>query len=159
MNGSKNLRSSWQAWVLCGFGIGWLPLAPGTWAAALAALIAAGIEWLTPTFFPLVVALAVGAALGVGLANMSRIEAVWGKDPAPVVLDEMAGMWAALWVAPPEWWAWVAVFFLFRFFDIVKPLGIRHLEKLPHGWGVMLDDIAAGIYACISWQVFWWAYR
>ncbi len=73
-----------------------------------------------------------------------------------MVLDEMVGMWVALWATPVEWETWLAIFFLFRVFDVFKPLGIRWLERLPGGWGVMLDDVLAGVYAWLSWQVFWW---
>lgn len=97
--------------------------------------------------------------MGVGILGVPRAEALWGKDPSPVVLDEMVGMWFALWAAPVEGEAWVIIFFLFRLFDITKPLGIRSVEKLPAGWGVMLDDILAGAYAFLSWQVFWWICR
>jgi phosphatidylglycerophosphatase A len=69
-----------------------------------------------------------------------------------VVIDEVAGQWFALSVLPwlPEtavegWTPWLLAFFLFRFFDVLKPLGIRRLESLPRGWGVLLDDVAAGL--------------
>ena len=61
-------------------------------------------------------------------------------------------MIAILWI-PPNWTNWLIGFALFRFFDIAKPLGIRKLEEIKGGWGVMLDDVLAGIYANLALQV------
>ncbi|MCS7035553.1 MAG: phosphatidylglycerophosphatase A [Saprospiraceae bacterium] len=158
MAGSKR-RFDGVLWVLCGFGAGRLPVAPGTWGAALAWLLAGGLVVAAPVFYQPVLALAIAAGFVVGIVGIPRAEALWGKDPSPVVLDEMVGMWVALWVAPVEWEAWAVIFASFRLFDIFKPLGIRSLERLPGGWGVMLDDILAGIYAWLSWQVFWWLWN
>lgn len=155
MNGSRQ-RRPWLFWLLSGLGTGWLPIAPGTWGAALALALAALLYWSVPIFFQLALALLMAAAFVVGVLGVPKAEARWGKDPSAVVLDEMLGMWVALWAAPVEWEAWAAIFFLFRLFDVLKPLGIRRLERLPGGWGVMLDDVLAGIYAALSWQVFWW---
>jgi phosphatidylglycerophosphatase A len=74
-------------------------------------------------------------------------------DPGPVVLDEVAGQWLALAVVsllrgePPNLWAVGAAFFLFRAFDVVKPRPISSLERLPGGWGIVADDLAAGLAA------------
>ena len=71
------------------------------------------------------------------------------EDCEPVV-DEMVGVWIPLLVVPDGgWWYVVAAFVLFRFFDILKPLGIRRMEALPGGIGVMMDDILSGIYSLI----------
>ncbi len=146
----------WLWWFLCGFGTGWLPLAPGTWAAALALMLAATLHAVTSEFFPIALAIAITAAGVIGLIGIPRAEVLWGKDPTPVVLDEMLGMWVAIWAAPVEWKIWSAIFLAFRVFDIAKPLGIRYLERLPGGWGVMLDDVLAGIYAFLLWRAFDW---
>ena len=70
------------------------------------------------------------------------------------MLDEIVGVWITMLYFPIDFWHLVAAFFLFRFFDIFKPLGIRRLEQLPGGWGVMLDDVAAGIAAnVVMWAV------
>jgi len=86
------------------------------------------------------------------------METEWGKDPSKVVVDELIGVWVAvLWIPAETQWL-ILGFILFRFFDIAKPLGIRQLEKIKGGWGVMLDDVGAGIYANIVLQVivyFW----
>ena len=70
--------------------------------------------------------------------------------PSRVVVDEMVGVWISLLAAPAgHVWYGLAAFMLFRFFDILKPLGIRRMEKLPGGWGVMMDDILSGVYGFI----------
>ena len=66
-----------------------------------------------------------------------------------MVIDEVAGMAITLLFIPPTWQNIVAGFILFRFFDILKPLGIKRMEKMKNGWGIMLDDILAGIYSTI----------
>ena len=75
------------------------------------------------------------------------VDAVWGKDSSKVVIDEVAGMMITLIAMPVNWKYIAAGLVLFRFFDIVKPLFIRSMEKLPKGWGVMADDVLAGVYA------------
>lgn len=100
--------------------------------------------------------------VGAGTYSSSVVEAIWGKDSSKVVIDELAGMAISLCFVPHHLWNALAALLLFRFFDILKPLGIRHLEKWPGGWGVMADDVLAGIYTCMimallnnfnAWQV------
>lgn len=78
-------------------------------------------------------------------------EKYWGKDPSRVVIDEMVGTWIALLAVPADNYIgyMFAAFILFRFFDILKPLGIKQAEKLPSGYGIMADDILSGIYGGI----------
>lgn len=138
-------------------GVGFLRPAPGTWGTAAAVLVAmpwillANVAWVTPGLW-LGVLLASG--LGVWAAGVAgRCTGI--SDPGPVVIDEVAGVWATLACIPPA----VAVaspvmtailaFSLFRLFDIVKPWPVSALEHLPRGWGVMADDLAAGLLAGI----------
>lgn len=75
-------------------------------------------------------------------------------DPGAVVLDEVAGQSVALSVtvaAFPVWINYLGAFALFRVFDITKPLGVKRLESLPRGWGILMDDILAGLYAAGVW--------
>jgi len=88
---------------------------------------------------------------GVLVAN--RLEPLWGKDSNKIVIDEVAGMCCTLLWIPHHWPYALAGLVLFRFFDIVKPLYISATEKLPGGWGVMTDDVLAGIYANLLLQV------
>ncbi|MFT4061399.1 MAG: phosphatidylglycerophosphatase A [Edaphocola sp.] len=93
------------------------------------------------------------AVLLVGVWAGNVVEKDWGKDSSKVVIDEVAGMWVSLLWVPVQWGWLVAAFVFFRFFDIAKPLGIRRMEALKGGWGVMADDVLAGIYANICLQL------
>jgi phosphatidylglycerophosphatase A len=137
-------------------GIGYLPKGGGTAAAALYCMI--WLWWPSKSisieiFLTLLV-------VTVGIYSASKVEGVWGVDSNRVVVDEFAGMMISLLFIPMEIRYVVFAFIAFRFFDIVKPLGIRQLEKLPSGWGVMADDILSGIYAwillegCIWFKIF-----
>ncbi len=134
-----------------GFGAGFSPVAPGTAGALLATLVWLGLSlvlsdlallWLT------VALILVFTAAGVWAAD--RLEPCWGEDPSRVVVDEMVGVWIALLAAPAGHAGYaVAAFALFRLLDIFKPLGIRRMESLPGGVGVMMDDVLAGVYSFI----------
>ncbi|HEY4196049.1 MAG TPA: phosphatidylglycerophosphatase A [Mucilaginibacter sp.] len=91
-----------------------------------------------------------------GIWSSNVVSNIWGKDPARVVIDEVAGMCISLLFVPVTIKYVIAALILFRFFDIAKPLFIRKLEKLPGGWGIMLDDVLAGIYANILLQIVLW---
>ena len=141
-----------------GFGSGFCPVAPGTAGALLGALIWMGYSVALPTnmCIALTVALVVIFTL-LGIWATNKVIPFWGEDPRRVVVDEMVGVWIPLIAAPVGniWYA-LAAFVLFRFFDIAKPLGIRKMESLPGGTGVMADDILAGIYSlliiiCARW--------
>jgi len=81
----------------------------------------------------------------IGVWASGRQETIVGRrDPAIIVVDEAAGMWLSLLGAPQVLWQFVVALALFRFFDIIKPGPVNRLQNLPGGWGVMLDDIAAG---------------
>jgi phosphatidylglycerophosphatase A len=83
--------------------------------------------------------------VGVWVAN--KTESDWGKDSSRVVIDEVLGMMVTLLLLPVSIPVIVGGFVLFRFFDILKPWGIRRCERLPRGWGVMADDVLSGVYA------------
>ncbi len=93
------------------------------------------------------------AIIIIGIWSSSVVEKDWGKDSSKVVIDEVAGMCISLLFVPVTIQWIVIALVLFRFFDIVKPLYIRNTEALPGGWGVMADDILAGIYSNIVLQV------
>jgi phosphatidylglycerophosphatase A len=146
-------KTAW-AWVVgTFFGAGRLRPGPGSWGSAAAALLwlAAGtllhlgavpLAWLT-----LAAAL---AAIAIGIPAATVVERESGReDPGHVVIDEVAGQWIALIHSRLDLSHLLAAFLLFRFFDIVKPWPARQLESLPAGWGIMLDDVAAGVYALL----------
>jgi phosphatidylglycerophosphatase A len=91
--------------------------------------------------------------LAVGIWSAGKMEEKWGKDSYRVVLDEVAGMWCTLLFVPFRWEYILAGLVLFRFFDIVKPLYIRRTEAWKKGWGVMMDDVAAGICSNLLLQL------
>ncbi len=91
-----------------------------------------------------------------GVLVSNRLEAIWGKDSGKIVIDEVAGMCCTLLFVPHTWPYALAGLALFRFFDIAKPLFISAAEKLPGGWGVMTDDVVAGIYANVLLQLAVW---
>jgi phosphatidylglycerophosphatase A len=124
-------------------GAGHFPVAPGTFASLLAALVHAFLLVRLPLAGR--IAIIAGTFL-LGVAASSAAARSFGlKDPRPVVIDEVVGQWAALLLAPASWIPLLAGFLLFRLFDILKPLGIRKIESLPSGWGIMADDMAAGL--------------
>lgn len=141
-----------------GFGSGFSPVAPGTAGALLAALVWYLLSFLLSGMALLwftVALILVFTLAGVWAAD--RLEPAWGEDPSRVVVDEMVGVWISLLAAPAgHVWYGLAAFVLFRFFDILKPLGIRRMEKLPGGWGVMMDDILSGVYGFIVLIVARW---
>jgi phosphatidylglycerophosphatase A len=128
------------------FGAGLLPVAPGTWGS----LAALPFAWAIATLFgqaALLVAAAVVFFVGWWAAEqVGRASGV--SDEGSIVIDEVAGQWLTLAVAPPSAAAYVLGFLLFRLFDITKPWPVSTAERrLPGGLGVMADDIVAAVYA------------
>ena len=131
------------------FGIGYLPLIPGTFGSLAGAAIYYFL-WKHELIFYAVLFLVTLAGFGV----CGRAETAFGeKDPRRVVIDEVAGVMIAFILVPFTWINAIVIFVLFRFMDIVKPYPIRKLEKMPGGAGIMLDDIAAGIYTNLLFQI------
>ena len=90
------------------------------------------------------VVLLVGFAVGVYTADKAAPE--WGKDPGQVVVDEGVGFLFTVALLPTDIWTVIVAFFVFRVLDIIKPPPARQLEALPGGWGIVVDDVVAGIY-------------
>jgi len=88
----------------------------------------------------------------IGLFTSSKVEKDWGKDSSKVVIDEVAGMCIGLLFIPVSLNTIGLGLLLFRVFDITKPFYIRRMESLPGGWGVMMDDVLAGIYTNLVLQ-------
>jgi phosphatidylglycerophosphatase A len=95
------------------------------------------------------------AVTAIGIWSAGKMENEWGHDSRRVVIDEVAGMSISLLWLPVNLNYVVAAFLLFRFFDIYKPLFINRLENLKGGWGVMLDDVLAGMYTNLILQLSW----
>ena len=137
--------------IASGFGSGFSPFAPGTAGALVAVIIWTVLFYVIPFNILLVVtSLLIVLFTAAGIWSADKLESEWGKDPSKVVVDEMVGVWIALLAVPVgNVWYILFAFLLFRFFDIFKPLGIRKMEQLEGGIGVMADDILAGIYSCL----------
>lgn len=134
------------------FGVGFLPVAPGTWGALMAiALWIPLYLWASPATTVIITVCAALLYFIAGTWASNIAEKFWGKDPVVACADETVGQWIALipitHLCP--WWEIIIAFVLFRFFDIYKPLGIRKLERIPGGLGMMADDILAGIYSAV----------
>jgi len=145
----------WASLVATFFGIGHLRPGPGTWGSAVAVLLWTALSYALPPQWraPAAIALAI-AATASGIPAATRVSrALGGKDPQAVVIDEVAGQFIALVAVPFAWKPFLAAFVLFRIFDITKPPPVRQLEELPEGVGIVLDDVAAGIYAFALMQL------
>ena len=138
--------------IATGLGVGHFPYGPGTMGALLAILIWYPITTMAnhTTWFLITLALILAFTL-LGAWSSTVAERYWGEDPSRVVIDEVVGQWITLLAVPAvfSWWHVLAAFVLFRFFDIVKPLGVRKMENFKSGWGIMADDILAGCYCAI----------
>jgi phosphatidylglycerophosphatase A len=168
---SKQVTRTRWAWITATwFGTGLLKPGPGTWGSVAAVLIwlagaklwnLSGIHlvWASPnkaaflappvpigifTLLAAVLVLVIGIRAATIVARESNTE-----DPQHVVIDEVCGQWIALLFMPPTWQSALLCLLLFRLFDIVKPPPARQLERLHGGAGVMLDDVAAGVYALV----------
>ncbi|MCU0642924.1 MAG: phosphatidylglycerophosphatase A [bacterium] len=139
------------------FGVGYFPLMPGT-MGSLAALI---VYWISPEITAIQLALIILgiSVLGVYTATITEHEMKnklgqeKGIDPGIIVIDEVVGMLIALLFVPKTTFFLIAAFILFRIFDISKPYPVRNMERFPGGWGIVLDDVIAGIYANIAIQL------
>jgi phosphatidylglycerophosphatase A len=132
------------------FGCGLAPGGPGT-VGTLGGLVVA--LWLH-------LAYGWGQAQFAGMSAVLLLPGVWGagevarmlgsKDPGRVVVDEVLGLWITMTGAPALHWKWWALgFIVFRILDIWKPFPVRQLERLPGGWGIVADDVGAGLYGAL----------
>ncbi len=133
---------------------GLVPIAPGTAGSVVGLVLVLGARlfeqlWVEP------IAVLVVVAGGVWSANKAEVY-YKRKDPGQVVIDEVAGMLLTmLWIDASM--AWMAVgFLLFRCFDVVKPFPVNKIEQVSGGWGVIGDDLAAGLYANCTLRIFMW---
>lgn len=150
-------RTGW-AWTLATFfGVGFLRPAPGTWGSAAALVLwLAAAHWAYPTRAHLAIGTTIAALVAVlaGIPASGIVAREAGtNDPSFVVLDEVAGQWIALIGAAVNSWELLLAFLLFRAFDILKPSPARELDRMHSGFGIMMDDVAAGIYALVILSV------
>jgi phosphatidylglycerophosphatase A len=147
----KRKKTIWAWAIATFFGVGLGKPGPGTWASVATLLVWADYAWAVhPTPHGLLTALlgfiAVAIVLGVPAATIVARES-GRKDPQSVVIDEVAGQGIALLFSPFDWHHAAIALILFRLFDITKPFPVYKIENLPGGWGIVFDDVAAGLYA------------
>ncbi len=140
-----------------GVGVGYLPLAPGTWASLATLWPVFTVHWLFPLHETMVLGGLVALLTFPAVVFSTRFSRSEGDpDPSTIVIDEILGQMLCLLFVPISAVSLVAGFLLFRFFDIVKPFPVRSSEKLPGGMGIVCDDLIAGLYAglCLKLLIF-----
>ncbi len=145
------LGKSCSFWLVTGFGSGLARWAPGTLGTLVGLLLYLPVKSLSPALFLALLLLLI--PLSIYLCTIYS-ERSGDRDPSWIVLDEIVGFWVAMVGAPLTWQAVVGGFLLFRLFDIWKPWPIRFVERLPAGFGIVLDDLVAGIYAAFALNFF-----
>lgn len=183
--GKREERGAWRktdflsALVVTFFGSGMLPKMPGTYGSLAAAAVAYPLALLSAKFWPLRYECWEHGTLksfdAYGFFFLASLVVFFGavpfvkkamrdtgiEDPGWIVIDEVCGMWMALSLVSSESvvehpWLLLVAFALFRFFDILKPLGIHRLERLPGAWGVMADDLLGGVYSGVILLLIVW---
>ncbi len=131
-----------------GFYSGYAPFASGT----VGTLVGIALYLLLSQLSVIPYSILTFAVIAAGIGLASKAERILGeKDSGVIVIDEIAGFFITMWALPTTWTTVAAGFFLFRFFDVLKPFPIRRIDQnLPGGWGVMLDDCLAGVYANLT---------
>lgn len=132
------------------FYVGLIPIGPGTFGT-----IAAIPLFYALSFTNLYIYLAVTVLIIlVSVWASTLAESIFHKaDPGQVVADEVSGFLVTMILVPPTITNIFLGFLLFRLFDIAKPYPVREMEKLPGGWGIVIDDVAAGLYACLALHI------
>jgi phosphatidylglycerophosphatase A len=148
---SRGRAPLWASTIATVAGLGKLRPGPGTWGSALAVLTWFLIsQVISPELQCGALILLSLAVIAIGIPAATKVASAYGnKDPQNVIIDEVAGQWITLIAVPVAWKSLLVGFILFRGFDIFKPPPIRRIETLPGGFGIVLDDVAAGIYASI----------
>ena len=130
--------------VATAFGAGFSPIAPGT----AGSLVGLALFWPLQMAAPWVQIAVTAITFFAGVAASTRVAQRLGrKDPGAAVVDEVVGMWVSLLFLPFTPATAIAGFLLFRVLDVFKPYPARQFESLPGGWGIMTDDVMAGVYA------------
>lgn len=144
-------KDKWIRVLATGFGAGLSPVAPGT-AGTLAGVLICLASCLLPGFFRILFVVAISA---VSIYVAGEAEKLYGNtDDQRIVIDEIAGYQVAMLPVAVTGLHLLAAFVLFRIFDIWKPFPLRHFQKFPGGWGVVTDDLGAGVYAGILMLIF-----
>jgi phosphatidylglycerophosphatase A len=152
-------RRSWGVWIATCGGLGFFPVAPGSVGALLGVAIVVALAWLpiSTLWVSILVGAAAAAILGAGIGAGTAAERHFRrKDPGQVVIDEVVGQMVTFLIYPrPGWKGLLAGYLIFRVLDVIKPFPARRLEHLPSGWGIMLDDVAAGLWSLAALSLLW----
>lgn len=143
---SPSLFTRSTLFIASGFGAGYLRPFAGTWGSILPLVLGWFVATTLSQSWLLLVTLAV---IPVAFYSSHIGQREWGHDAKRITIDEFAGMLVTILGLPTIWWVYLMAFVSFRVCDILKPPPARQLEKLPGGWGVTADDLAAAIYANI----------
>lgn len=146
-----NFKDRSVLFLASGLFLGLIPLAPGTFGSLLGILL----HWLLSNLPIFLEICSLGFVVLISVWISGRAELLLeNRDPSQIVLDEIVGMAIALAGAPLEPSLVIIAFLAFRFFDIWKPFPIRYIDRSIHGgWGIVLDDVAAGIMANLVWRL------
>ena len=149
---AKKRRSLWL-WIATGLGAGYFPVAPGTAGSAVGLVLVIVFRQTSLGSRQSGLCLAASASLlfVLGVWSAGKAEKEFGRvDPGQVVIDEVVGQIVTFISTPRVTWVGLAAGFItFRAFDVIKPFPARQAERLPGGWGIMLDDVVAGLYSLI----------
>jgi phosphatidylglycerophosphatase A len=137
------------------FGIGYLRPGPGTWGATVTVFLWYIVGQHVAVNMRLFALTSIAAAItALAIPAATRAAQFFGeKDPSQIVIDEVAGQLFAMFAVPVRWPCLLLSLIAFRAFDIIKPWPVRAIERLPGGSGIVLDDVAAGLYALIAVQL------
>ncbi len=133
-------------------GLGYFPFAPGT-LASFAVLLGYSFVLYQISWPAYILSTFVVFLIGVRASSVYAAE-IGLPDPGQIVIDEVCGQLLALFLVPREWIPLALGFILFRIFDVLKPFPIQKLENLPGGWGIMADDVGAGVAAGLFVHLF-----
>ncbi len=151
---SPNVFTNPVQFLAFGFGSGLMPRGPGTAGTLMAVpLFLLMADWQLPLYTMVVL---VAAVLGVWICGTASRQ-LGVHDHGGIVWDEFVGYWVTMWAVPVSWTWIVAGFVVFRIFDILKPWPISVLDKkVEGGFGIMIDDIAAGVLSCLTLHIALW---
>jgi|YNPNPStandDraft_1061719.scaffolds.fasta_scaffold21293_3 phosphatidylglycerophosphatase A len=148
---------TWATLIATFFGVGYFPLAPGT-LASLLVVLARFFLWPSPASLGLEIGVFLILSVAGTWASHLYAQQANRDDPRQIVIDEVSGQFAVLMALPVSPFNFSLAFFLFRFLDIVKPFPIRQTEKIKGGWGIMADDLVAGLLARFLMQIYFWVF-
>jgi len=145
--------------IASGLGFGFSPIAPGTAGSILGIGLLYAVNYLLNYLgyqeltIILINLFAIILMTFIGVYSIKVVHRTWKHDASEIVIDEIVGVWIAVFALPFQWQFYLAAFVLFRLFDIYKPLFIRKIDKMDGNWSVMIDDVLAGVYANLILQL------